>query len=149
MNRLLYRISKSRKLFTTISPSLSSTLAIGIRREGKNRWERRVPLCPDQVERLVKELGVTVYIQPSTKRVIPNEKYVEAGAIVQEDLSSADIIMGVKEVPVKDLIPEKTYMFFSHTHKGQPYNMIMLRNILEKVPQTCRSFIHYQRLVEN
>lgn len=92
---------------------------------------------------------MTVYIQPSTKRVIPNEKYVEAGAIVQEDLSSADIIMGVKEVPVKDLIPEKTYMFFSHTHKGQPYNMIMLRNILEKVPQTCRSFIHYQRLVEN
>ena len=132
------KIKSKRSLFTQITTPASSspsngTLSIGIRREGKNRWERRVPLVPDQVERLVKELGVTVYIQPSTKRVIPNDKYLQAGAIVTEDLSAADIIMGVKEVPPKDLIPEKTYMFFSHTHKGQPYNMIMLRNILQKV----------------
>jgi hypothetical protein len=138
------KVPTFRSLFTQItppassSPSSSNTLSIGIRREGKNRWERRVPLVPDQVERLVKELGVTVYIQPSTKRVIPNEKYVQAGAIVTEDLSAADIIMGVKEVPPKDLIPEKTYMFFSHTHKGQPYNMIMLRNILQKVRFSSR-----------
>ena len=52
--------------------------------------------------------------------------------------------MGVKEVPVKDLIPEKTYMFFSHTHKGQPYNMIMLRNIIEKV-STTKIFTHIAR----
>ncbi|KAJ3057713.1 hypothetical protein HK102_010918, partial [Quaeritorhiza haematococci] len=52
-------------------------LSVGIRKEGKNRWERRVPLIPEHVERLVNEFGVKVYVQPSTKRVIPDEKYKE------------------------------------------------------------------------
>jgi alpha-aminoadipic semialdehyde synthase len=55
----------------------TARLSIGIRREAKNRWERRVPLVPDQVERLTKELGCQVYIQPSTKRVIPDDKFVQ------------------------------------------------------------------------
>lgn len=110
----------------------STKLSIGIRREAKNRWERRVPLLPDQVERLVHEQGVRVFIQPSTKRVIPDEKYSAAGAVVQEDLSIADVILGVKEVPIKDMIPSKTYMYFSHTHKGQPYNMRMLQSVMDK-----------------
>ncbi|KAF9949515.1 hypothetical protein BGZ65_007263, partial [Modicella reniformis] len=54
------------------------------------------------------------------------------GAIVQEDLSPADVILGIKEVPVKDLIPGKTYVYFSHTHKGQEYNMSMLQDVLDK-----------------
>jgi alpha-aminoadipic semialdehyde synthase len=107
-------------------------LCIGIRREGKNRWERRVPLVPDQVERLITEIGAKVLIQPSTKRVIPDEKYKNVGAIVTNDLTDADIILGVKEVPLNELIPEKTFMFFSHTHKGQPYNMQLLKTIMEK-----------------
>jgi alpha-aminoadipic semialdehyde synthase len=48
-------------------------------------------------------------------------------------LSKADVIIGVKEVPMTDLIANKTYLFFSHTHKGQSYNMPMLKNILDKV----------------
>ncbi|KAJ3270540.1 hypothetical protein HDV01_007743 [Terramyces sp. JEL0728] len=110
----------------------TKALTIGIRKEGKNRWERRVPLVPDQVERLVNELGSKVIIQPSTKRVIPDAKYIAAGAIVQEDLSQADVILGVKEVPINDLIPNKTYMYFSHTHKGQHYNMPMLKSVMDK-----------------
>ncbi|KAI8847219.1 Saccharopine dehydrogenase-domain-containing protein [Chytridium lagenaria] len=94
-------------------PNPHKPLSLGIRREDKNRWERRVPLVPDHVERLVKELGVKVIVQPSTKRVIPDEKYLEVGAEVKEDLSEADIIVGVKE--------------------GQKYNMPMLKDILEKV----------------
>ncbi|KAJ3121943.1 hypothetical protein HK098_003262 [Nowakowskiella sp. JEL0407] len=105
---------------------------IGIRREDKNLWERRVPIVPDHVERLVKEYGATVFIQPSTKRVITDEKYVQAGATLAEDLSKADIILGVKEVPIEKLIPEKTYLFFSHTHKGQIHNMPLLQQIIEK-----------------
>ncbi|KAI9351101.1 Saccharopine dehydrogenase-domain-containing protein [Zopfochytrium polystomum] len=107
-------------------------LSLGIRREDKNRWERRVPLVPDHVERLVKELGVRVLVQPSSKRVIPDEKYEEAGAVIQDDLSGADVILGVKEVPVEHLIPDKTYLFFSHTHKAQPYNMPLLKALLDK-----------------
>lgn len=58
---------------------------------------------------------------------------MQAGAILRDDLSHANVILGVKEVPMKDLLPGKTYMFFSHTHKGQSYNMPMLKDILDKV----------------
>ncbi|KAJ1542110.1 hypothetical protein HK096_009644, partial [Nowakowskiella sp. JEL0078] len=118
--------------FARFSTSNLKCASIGIRREDKNHWERRVPLVPNEVERVVKELGARVLIQPSTKRVVPDQKYHEAGATISEDLSSADIIIGVKEVPVYSLLPEKTYLFFSHTYKGQKYNMPLLKNILDK-----------------
>lgn len=69
------------------------SLTIGIRREAKNRWERRVPLLPDQIERLIKEHGTRVILQPSTKRVVPDEKYTQVGAEIVEDLSVADVIL--------------------------------------------------------
>ena len=59
--------------------------------------------------------------------------FIQVGAFVQDDLSDADIIIGVKEVGDKYLLPEKTYMFFSHTHKGQIHNLPMLKSILDKV----------------
>ncbi|CAG8612807.1 10909_t:CDS:10, partial [Funneliformis mosseae] len=105
---------------------------IALRREDKSRWERRVALIPDDVSKLIKETGVKVYVQPCNKRVFNDEKYLKAGAIVQEDISDADIIMGIKEIPIKNLIPNKTHVFFSHTHKGQKYNMPMLQEILDK-----------------
>ena len=55
---------------------------------------------------------------------------VQAGAVIKEDLGGCDVIVGVKEVPKDSIIPGKTYMCFSHTHKGQPYNMPMLRQFL-------------------
>jgi alpha-aminoadipic semialdehyde synthase len=71
-----------------------------------------------------------VYSQmKSSRKVSPINK---AGAIIHEDLSIADVILGVKEVPIKDLIPHKTYFYFSHTHKGQTYNMPMLKSVLDK-----------------
>ncbi len=57
---------------------------------------------------------------------------MQAGAIITEDLSHADLILGVKEVPKSKLMANKTYLFFSHTHKGQPYNMALLKEILDK-----------------
>ncbi|KAG0096191.1 hypothetical protein BGZ93_004881 [Podila epicladia] len=112
--------------------SLNPFKSVAIRREGKNRWERRAALTPEAVEKLIKETGIAVYVQPSTKRIFSDDKYRAAGAIIQEDLSVADIILGIKEVPVKDLIPGKTYVYFSHTHKGQAYNMPMLQDVLDK-----------------
>ncbi|KAJ3386881.1 hypothetical protein HDU92_002229 [Lobulomyces angularis] len=107
-------------------------LSLGIRREGKNRWERRVPLSPDAVKEIISTLNCKVYIQPSEKRIFEDYKYEHAGAVLQDDLSKADVIIGVKEVPEEELIPNKTYLYFSHTHKGQSYNMTSLRAILEK-----------------
>ncbi|KAF8982576.1 hypothetical protein BGZ46_001041 [Entomortierella lignicola] len=114
------------------SSSLNPYKSIAIRREGKNRWERRAALTPEAVEKLIKETGIKVYVQPSTKRIFSDDKYRAAGATVQEDLSPADVILGIKEVPVKDLIPGKTYVYFSHTHKGQKYNMPLLQDVLDK-----------------
>jgi len=59
--------------------------------------------------------------------------YDQAGAIIQEDLSEADVICGVKQVPIDSLIKEKTFCFFSHTIKAQEANMPLLDAILEKV----------------
>ncbi|KAG5460909.1 MAG: hypothetical protein BJ554DRAFT_6987 [Olpidium bornovanus] len=107
-------------------------LTIGIRRETKGRWERRAPLNPADVKRLVKDHGAKVLVQPSSRRVFNDDKYAEAGAAICEDLRQADVVMGIKEVEPADMIPGKTYMYFSHTHKGQPHNMHMLKSVLDK-----------------
>ena len=105
------------------------TRPIGIRRETKSEAERRAPLTPEHVRRLV-EAGQRVLVQPSATRVFPDAAYAAAGAGLSEDLSACGAIFGVKEVPLDDLLPGKTYVFFSHTLKGQPYNMPMLARLL-------------------
>ncbi|CEP17880.1 hypothetical protein [Parasitella parasitica] len=110
----------------------SNQSSVGIRRENKSRWERRSALTPSTVKRLIQETGTKVYVQPSTKRIFTNEDYKKAGAIITEDISKADIILGIKEVPESSLLKDKTYLFFSHTHKGNEKNMPMLQNILDK-----------------
>ncbi|KAG2171692.1 hypothetical protein INT43_008072 [Umbelopsis isabellina] len=115
-----------------VSRQYRSITTVALRREDKSRWERRVALTPTAVSSLIKETGAKVLVQPSTNRVYNEQQYVKAGAQISEDISSADIILGIKEVPVDSLIPNKTYLFFSHTHKGTPQNMPMLQSILDK-----------------
>ncbi|XP_045609079.1 alpha-aminoadipic semialdehyde synthase, mitochondrial isoform X1 [Procambarus clarkii] len=104
---------------------------LGIRREDQSVWERRAPLGPSQVRQLVKN-GVKVIVQPSNRRAYPMQAYQNVGAKVQEDLSEAPVIIGVKQVPIDQLIPNRTYCFFSHTIKAQEANMPLLDAILEK-----------------
>jgi len=105
---------------------------IGIRREDKNRWERRAPLTPAHVQELVREQGRSVVVQPSPLRIYLDDDYRAAGAVVDEDLSGCRVILAVKEVPPPLLIPGRTYLFFSHVIKGQASNMPMLRQVLER-----------------
>lgn len=105
---------------------------LGIRREEQSVWERRAPLAPNYVKILAKR-GCRVLVQPSNRRAYPMQAYTQAGAIIQEDLSEADVICGVKQVPIDSLIKDKTYCFFSHTIKAQEANMPLLDAILEKV----------------
>ncbi|KAJ2083695.1 hypothetical protein H4R24_000653 [Coemansia sp. RSA 988] len=107
-------------------------LVIGIRREDKNRWERRVALTPHHIRRLIKETGARILVQPSNTRIFNNASFERVGAVIEEDLSKADAILGIKEVPIDKLIPDKTYLLFSHTHKGQSYNMPSLQAFLDK-----------------
>ncbi|HDP95148.1 MAG TPA: hypothetical protein ENN40_07300, partial [Candidatus Aminicenantes bacterium] len=104
---------------------------IGIRREDKNEWERRAPLTPDHVRRLKEAHGVHTIVQPSPIRVFTDDEYRAAGAQISEDLSRARVVFAVKEIPAELFQPDTAYVFFSHTIKGQPYNMDMLRRMME------------------
>lgn len=117
---------------------------IGIRREDKNRWERRVPLTPEHVAELAQKYGLQILVQPSATRAFSDAGYTAAGATVQEDLSPAGVVLAIKEIPVDLLEAGKTYLFFSHTIKGQPYNMPLLRRLLDL---NCQ-LIDYERVVD-
>jgi len=106
---------------------------IGIIREGKVPPDKRVALMPDQcVEVQQKYPNLSVFIQPSDIRAFSNKEYAEKGLTLTEDLSHCDVLFGIKEVPIHLLIPDKTYFFFSHTLKKQPYNQKLLQAVLEK-----------------
>jgi alpha-aminoadipic semialdehyde synthase len=104
---------------------------IGVRREDKSQWERRVPVTPDDATILKEEHGIEVYVQPSPIRVFAGKEFTRAGAVMQEDLSSCPVTFAVKEIPLDFFEPGKAYVFFSHTIKGQPSNMPMLKRMLE------------------
>jgi alanine dehydrogenase len=106
---------------------------IGIIREGKVPPDHRVPLTPNQCKTIQTLYpNVEIIVQPSPVRAYKDEAYSAQGIRLNEDLSECDIIMGVKEVNIEDLIPDKKFIFFSHTIKKQPYNRNLLRAILEK-----------------
>ena len=108
-------------------------LKIGIIKEGKIPVDKRVPLTPKKcVEALEKFPELEIVVQPSDIRCFTDSEYTELGIELQQDLSDCDVLMGVKEVPIDQLIPGKTYFFFSHTIKKQPHNAKLLRAILDK-----------------
>jgi len=117
---------------------------IGIRHEDKYVMERRAPLTPKHVERLIKNKDLAFVIQSSEKRVFSDEEYRNAGAKISADLKECNIIFGVKEMPVSFFEEKKTYIFFSHVIKGQEYNMPMLRQMMD---MRC-NLIDYERVVD-
>jgi len=117
---------------------------IGIRREDKNEWERRAPLIPGDIKELKEKYGIKTIIQPSKIRIFPDSEYEKAGAEVKEDLSEASVVLAVKEIPIQLFQPGKTYVFFSHTVKGQAYNMPMLKHMVDL---KC-NLIDYERVVD-
>lgn len=110
-----------------------TTKVIGILREAKKPEDLRTPLSPQNCLELMNYFpGTKIIVQPSPFRCFTDMEYQSAGIELNEDLSECDIIMGVKEVPVENLIADKTYLFFSHTIKKQPHNRNLLRAILQK-----------------
>ena len=107
-----------------------TNLTLGIRREDKNRWERRVPLVPADLKAL-EEGGLRFLVQPSPIRVFTDEEYRAAGIEVDESLAAAELIFAVKEIPTDLLRPGKVYVYFAHVIKGQPHNMPMLARLME------------------
>ena len=121
------------------------TFTIGIRREDKNKWERRVPLTPEHVKQLKEKNNINTLIQPSSIRIFPDTTYEINGGKINENLSDASVVFAVKEIPQTLFEKNKTYVFFSHTIKGQPSNMPMLKKMMDL---SC-SLIDYERIVDS
>ena len=127
-------------------------IKIGIIKEGKVPVDHRVPLTPQAAKQLVEKFdNVEVLCQASTVRCYEDSEYKKLGIRVVDRVDDCDVLMGVKEVPITDLIEGKTYFFFSHTTKKQPYNRELLRAILKKnirlVDYENLTNIHGERIV--
>ena len=107
------------------------TLLIGLLREGRTPPDRRVALTPKKCAELQDTYpGLRVRVQPSPNRAFSDQEYRDLGLEVTEDMTPCDVLLGVKEVPIGELLPGKTYLFFSHTIKQQPRNQALLRAVL-------------------
>ena len=108
-------------------------MKFGIIRERKNPPDRRVVLSPAECQNVLSKYpAAEINVESSPIRVFSDREYTEKGIPVVTDMDSCDVLLGVKEVPIDALIPNKKYFFFSHTIKKQPYNRDLLRAILEK-----------------
>jgi alanine dehydrogenase len=109
-------------------------LKLGIIKEGKNPPDKRVPLTPEQCFSIQEAYGeaLELQVQESDVRIFPDTDYLDKGIQVVSDVSQSEVLIGVKEVPIADLIPDKTYLFFSHTIKEQPYNRDLMLAVLKK-----------------
>jgi len=118
-------------------------LKLGIICEGKTPPDRRVPLTPKKcVEALQAFPTLQIVAQSSGVRAFTDEEYEALGIAVRPSVADCDVLLGVKEVPVDQLIPDKTYLFFSHTIKQQPANRELLREVLRQ----RITLIDYERL---
>ena len=108
-------------------------ILIALIRERKNPPDNRVALTPVQCVALKNRFPmVQIVVESCATRCFSDEAYEEVGIEVRTDVSNADIMLGIKEVPKEYLIPQKTYLFFSHTIKKQPYNQLLLKEIIKK-----------------
>ncbi len=117
---------------------------IGIRHEDKYLLERRAPIIPNDIKTLIEKYNFDFFIENSDKRIFTNSEYISAGAKVQDNIDNCDIVFGVKELPIKKILANKTYVIFSHLIKGQKYNMPMLQKLMD---MKC-SLIDYEKIVD-
>ncbi|WP_421801566.1 NAD(P)-dependent oxidoreductase [Flagellimonas sp.] len=108
-------------------------MKFGIIRERKNPPDRRVVLSPEECQNVLSKFPkAEILVESSPIRVFSDKEYAEMGLPVVEHMETCEVLLGVKEVPIEALIPNKKYFFFSHTIKKQPYNRKLLRAILDK-----------------
>ncbi|GBC60312.1 hypothetical protein DENIS_1263 [Desulfonema ishimotonii] len=118
-------------------------MKIGIRKEDKSVWERRVPFVPADI-RALREEGLDIAVQASDQRAFSDEEFSREGIPVQDDLEDCDLIFGIKEIPKAVFEAGKQYVFFSHVIKGQPCNMPMLKRMMEQGV----TLFDYERIVD-
>lgn len=125
---------------------------IGLLKEGKMPPDNRVALTPSQCKWLQKKYaGIKIFVQSSGHRCFSDKEFERAGIEVVEDLKNCAILFGIKEVPVTNILENKTYLFFSHTRKKQVNNQKLLQTILEKkstlIDYECMEHEDGQRII--
>jgi saccharopine dehydrogenase (NAD+, L-lysine forming) len=121
-------------------------IKLGLIREGKTPPDKRVAFTPLQAEEIEQRFPhVKIVCQQSEVRCFKDGEYKELDMEIVSDVSDCDILMGIKEVPIPNLMAEKTYLFFSHTLKKQPYNRKLLQEVLKKKIR----LIDYETLKDN
>ena len=127
-------------------------IRIGVIREMKKKPDERVPLIPRQCSYIEANYpDIKIVVAPSPIRSYTDAEYLAEGIEMNDDLSDCDILLGVKEVPAELLIPDKTYFFFSHTKKKQPYNQGLMHALIEKrirmIDYECLTHSDEQRIL--
>lgn len=108
-------------------------MKFGIIKERKNPPDRRVVLSPEACQKVMQSNPkAKIFVEPSPIRIFKDEEYKTAGLKMSSNMERCDVLIGVKEVPISALIPNKKYFFFSHTIKKQAYNRGLLQAILDK-----------------
>jgi alanine dehydrogenase len=108
-------------------------MKFGIIKERKNPPDRRVVFSPEKLQEFSSKFPKSLLkVESSEVRIFQDKSYQEAGFLVTEDVSDCDVLLGVKEVPIDALIPNKKYFFFSHTIKKQPYNRKLLQAVIDR-----------------
>ena len=127
-------------------------IRIGLIRERKSPPDTRVALTPEQCVHIIQTYpGLQVVAESSPDRCYTDDEYRAAGIEVRTDMSDCDVLMGIKEVKEEYIVPNKTYFFFSHTKKKQPYNQQMMHALIEKkirlIDYECLTHIDEQRIL--
>lgn len=107
-------------------------MKIGLIKEGKTPPDNRVALTPQQCAFIERLFPAKIVVEPSQSRCFSDQEFEEAGILLSQNLDVCDYLLGIKEMPIPQLIPNKTYFFFSHTIKKQIHNQHLLQAILEK-----------------
>ncbi|MFC1852176.1 hypothetical protein ACFL27_18430 [candidate division CSSED10-310 bacterium] len=118
--------------------------ALALRAEDKNIWEKRTPLIPDHIATLLADHEFSILVEPSSRRIFPEAEFTAVGAQVTDNIDQADIIIGIKEIPPAKIYPNKVYLFFSHTIKGQAGNMPLLQKILD----SGSTLLDYEKIID-
>lgn len=108
-------------------------MKIGVILEGKTPPDERVPLSPEQCKEISDNYpNINLVVQKSNIRRFKDEEYANYGLKLVDSVDDCDVLVGVKEVPINQLIANKKYFYFSHTTKKQPYNRSLLKAMLDK-----------------
>jgi len=127
-------------------------LRIGLLRERKKNPDERVAFTPEQCARIMADHpDVRILAEPSPHRCFSDNEYLIQGVELSHDMASCDVLLGIKEVPPEYLIEGKTYFFFSHTKKKQPYNQPLMHALISKrirmIDYECLTYADDQRIL--